>query len=136
MSSLEGDTPKHHVRTNSSAVLPMLKELEEESTMVYEVFPILGVRLRTLFTWWGEPTQLSFSTDVTCMLDILDARQHSKTVAELRQYYAAVTEKWYQTVQSKLPEELKYTSESFSYYVGIRTLSLSCCSGLRITSTF
>lgn len=40
-------------------------------------------------------------------------------MTELRQYYAAVTKKWYQIVQKNLPEELEYTSESFWYHVQI-----------------
>ncbi|KAG0436484.1 hypothetical protein HPB47_017920 [Ixodes persulcatus] len=38
------------LKTNSSAVLSIIKELEAESTLVYEVYPILGVRFCALLS--------------------------------------------------------------------------------------
>ncbi|KAG0426323.1 hypothetical protein HPB47_026562 [Ixodes persulcatus] len=107
------------LKTNSSAVLSIIKELEAESTLVYEVYPILGVRFCALLSQWRDPSETSLTSDVASLLDLLDECNRSRTIADLHEYYAAVTRKWSQTVERNLADELKYTSESFWYNVQI-----------------
>ncbi|KAG0444092.1 hypothetical protein HPB47_014185 [Ixodes persulcatus] len=106
------------LKSNSCAVLSIMKELEAESTLVHQVYLILGVRLRALLSQWRDPSEM-FTSDVETLLDLLDGNDRSTTVADLHGYYAAVAEKWSQTVERNLCDALQYTSESFWYSVQI-----------------
>lgn len=106
------------LKTNSCAVLSIIKELEAESTLVHQVYPILGVRLHALTTQWCDPTEV-FASDVTSLLDLLDENDRLTTVAGFHGYYAAVAEKWRQTSERNLCDQLQYTKESFWYCVQI-----------------
>lgn len=86
---------------------------------MYEVYPILGVRFCALLSQWRDPSETSLTSDVASLLDLLDECNRSRTIADLHEYYAAVTRKWSQTVERNLADELKYTSESFWYNVQI-----------------
>lgn len=106
------------LKTNSCAVLSIIKELEAESTLVHQVYPILGVRLHALTSQWRDPTEV-FASDVTSLLDLLDENDRLTTVAGFHGYYAAVAEKWRQTSERNLCDQLQYTKESFWYCVQI-----------------
>ncbi|KAH7978447.1 hypothetical protein HPB49_005524 [Dermacentor silvarum] len=52
------------LKTNVCAMISIIKELEAESTMVHQVYPILAVRLHALISQWWDPTEV-FASDVT-----------------------------------------------------------------------
>ena len=52
------------LKTNSCAVLSIIKELEVESTLVHQVYTIVRVRLYTLIRHWRDPTAV-ITADVT-----------------------------------------------------------------------
>lgn len=93
------------------AVLSVIKELEAESTLVHQAYPILEVHLHTLLshgvTHLSSPHQMSQR-----VLDLLDENDCSTTVADLRGYYTAVADKWKETIERNLCDALLYTNES------------------------
>lgn len=101
-------------KTNWCAVLTITKELEAESTLVPQVYPMLGLHLGALLSHWHDPSDV-FTSALTGLLDLLDENDHSTTVAHLHGYYAAVADKWRRTVC----DALQYSSESFLYSVQI-----------------
>lgn len=69
------------LKTNSCAVLSIMKELEAENTLVHQVYPVLGVRLHALISQWCDATEV-FASDVTSLLGLLDENDRSTTFTD------------------------------------------------------
>lgn len=55
-------------KANSSAVLSIIMKIEAESTLVYEVYPMLGVCFCALVrSQWHSPAEMSFNADVSSL---------------------------------------------------------------------
>lgn len=100
-------------------MLSIIKQLEAESTLVHEVYSLLAVRLKALLSQWTDASVTSFGGEVDCMLDIVDEEKRLYAVNSFHEYYGAVAEKWSQTVQRNIADDLQYTSDSFWYWVQI-----------------
>ncbi|XP_078518243.1 uncharacterized protein LOC144782856 [Lissotriton helveticus] len=91
------------LQENMTAVVDIIKKLESENTLVYQVFSIIGVDVKHLLESRLDDTFSDFGTATCSLLECLPLGKQRSVEDQFRKFYFTMHEKWLAMMHRNVP---------------------------------